>query len=395
MIRAKDAMIVKFAKSWCPWVAVAAVSWAQAATMSCAEGVQARFDGVITAAAQHLRMGQPIRAQLALRRGFNTAQSPQEQALMARVFAAAADMNPLTLDFSASVTPSSNFNGGAAQEYFRLGDIALAFPPAARALSGTEILAQLDLGYRLARSDAGSTALGLSLWGRTYLPSAQTRAAAPQVSGSDYAQFVAEIALRQQIVLGAGLGLATVSAHLGRVEYGRAPFYRYHRLTVGQQVDLSARLRAGWQISREIQSTQSTQRTDAQVTDFKMTLSKHSQSGGQWTLALAQRRTLSPIASDTFTDSNLAAGFTAGRALFGVKPTLSITLGQKSYDDYILSFDGRRDRYASASLSLLFEDAAIFGFSPIMTLSATRTLSNVARFDTAEARASFGLQSRF
>jgi len=358
------------------------------------EGPNPAFQTLYTTALAQLAANRPIAAQLSLRRAFRHATSADQQALLQAAYAHAAEANPWTLNFGVNLAPTSNFNGGAAAEFFALGDILLAFPAAALALSGTEVSAHAEVSYRLSKGPLGVTVLGLSIYGRSYVPSPAARAAVPNVTGSDYALLTGDLALRRQWIMQEGLGPTTLSLHLGRSDYGRAPLYRSVKLAMTQDYLLPKGL-FSLGVSYEDQDSQSTARADAQIYDGKLAYASRAANGTLWKWTLGARKTFSPLRSDIFHDLQASLQISPAWRILGAAPTLSLGLGHKHYDNFILSFDGRRDQMASLGLGLTFENIAVMGFSPVLTLTSTRTQSNIARYETTETRATFGLQSRF
>ncbi|MCU0904430.1 MAG: hypothetical protein MUE83_11215 [Tabrizicola sp.] len=348
----------------------------------------------MTRAAELLVAGRPIAAQWWIRRAFRHARGHADEAILREAYATAAEANPVTLNVWANVAPTDNINNGADSEFFSLGDILLVFDPASQALSGTEYAASVAFSYRLARSDRASTSLGVNLYGRTYTLSSAAQAAAPDVSGSDYALVLGEVELRQQLLLGQDLGLTTLSLHLGQVEYGKEPLYRYSRVTAAQDFRFGqGAMSIGFGL--EDQVSQSPDRADALIHDGRISYAYEGSKGAQWRWTLTGRKTNSSQSFDSFDEVQGGVSVSPAWRLFGTAPTFSLDLGGKHYDEFVLSFDGRRDRFVRLGASLVFEQVAVMGFSPVLTVSGTRTRSNVERYDTAEVRASLGFQSRF
>lgn len=352
------------------------------------------FVAALTRAAELLVAGRPMAAQWWIRRAFRHSRGPADEAILREAYATAADANPITLNLWANVAPTDNVNNGAESEFFALGDILLVFDPASQALSGTEYAASVELSYRVARSDRASTSIGLNLYGRTYTLSPAARAAAPEVSGSDYALVMGEVMLRQQLLLGEDLGLTTLSLHLGQVEYGNEPLYRYSKVAAAQDFRVGQGTMS-IAVGLEDQVSQTADRADAQVYDGRISYAQTDRNAALWRWTLSGRKTESSLSFDRFDEVRGSVSVSPAWRLLGTAPTFSLELGGKQYDEFVLSFDGRRDRFARLGASLVFEQVAVMGFSPVLTVSGTRTQSNIARYDTAEVRASLGFQSRF
>jgi hypothetical protein len=352
------------------------------------------FIAALTRAAELLVAGRPMAAQWWIRRAYRHAQGPEDEAILREAYAMAADANPVTLNFWANVAPTDNVNNGADSRFLQLGDILLILDPSSQALSGTEYAASVEVGYRLARSDRASTTIGVNLYGRSYRLSREARAAAPGVSGSDYALVMGEVVLRQRVRFGQDLGQTTLTLHLGRTDFGGAPLYGFAKATATQDFALGQGVMSV-ALGLEDQDSRSADRADARLYDGRISYASFDSRGALWRWTLGGRRTDSASRFDTFDEVQGSVSVSPTWRVLGAAPTLSLDLGGKSYDDFILSLDGRRDRFARLGVSLMFEQVAVMGFSPVLTVTGTRTQSNVARYDTTEVRASLGFQSRF
>jgi hypothetical protein len=347
--------------------------------------------------------GRPIAAQWWLRRAFRHAESEAERAALREAFRYARDASPLTLNFGVSVAPSNNINGGSTREYLTFEGIVTSeglpirfpLPPERRPLSGTEASGHIDLAYRLARGPRHLTILNLYLFGRTYQLSSDSRAAAPEASGSDYAYVSGDLALRHQWLLRDGLGPTSVSVSLGLVESGREPWYRYRKVSVRQDF-LLQRGQLGLGVSFEDQESQNTARADAKVVEASAALALQTAQGGIWRFSLQARETRSFLNSETFQEAYANASITPNWRVLGAVPTLTLGLGAKDFDDFIQSLDGRRDdRIASLGLSLRLDNVSVMGFSPVLNVTGTRTRSNIAQYDTKVVETTLGFQSQF
>jgi hypothetical protein len=352
------------------------------------------YERLFSIALERLNESRPVAAQWWLRRALRYATTEAERAALRDAFRQIADAKRLTLNFGFNVAPSSNINGGTNLEFFSLGDIDLIFGPESRALSGTEVSGHIDLAYRLARGPRYETSANLYVYGRSYRLSPESQASVPDVSGSDYAYLSGDLALRHRWMMLDGLGPTSVSVSLGRVDYGGKPLYSYRKVAANQDF----RLRRGLLsigASFEDQKTESNERLDAQVVETRAALALQTAQGGIWRWTLMGRKTQSLLSTEVFDEVQASASLTPSWSVLGAVPTLSIGLGTKDYDDFILSFDGRRDQSASLGLSLRLDRASVMGFAPVLNLTGTRTWSNIARYDMTVFTANLGLQSQF
>lgn len=361
------------------------------------------YQRLFSIALMRLENGRPMAAQWWLRRAFRHAKTDAELAALREVFQYTRDASPLALNFGFNVAPSNNVNDGSTHEYLTFEGILtpeglpVRFPLPAdrRPLSGTEASGYLDLAYRLSSGPRHRTSLSLYLYGRTYQLSSESRAAAPDASGSDYAYVNGDLALRHQWLLRDGLGPTSISVSVGRVESGREPWYRYRKVSARQDF-LLRRGQLGIGVSFEDQESQSTARADAKVVEASAAVALQTAQGNVWRFTLQARETRSFLDSETFQEAYASASVTPNWRVFGAVPTVTLGLGAKNFDDFVLDLEGQRDdRIASLGLSLRLDSVSVMGFSPVFNVTGTRTRSNVAQYDTEAVEASLGLHSQF
>jgi hypothetical protein len=355
------------------------------------------YESLFSTALVRLNEGRPYAAQWWLRRAFQHAKTEAERAALREAFQYASNASPLTLRFGFNVARSNNINGGSTQEYFTLEGLPFLFPisPERRPLSGTEVSGHVDLTYRLASGPRHLTSLNLYLYGRTYRLSSESQATVPYLSGSDFAYVSGELTLRHQWLLQDGLGPTSVAVSLGAVEDGRLPLYRFRKVAARQDF-LLPRGQLAIGVSLEDQESQSRiRRADATVVELSTAVALQAAQGGIWRFTLQARETRSFLKTETYKEAYATAGFTPNWRVVGAVPTLTLGLGAKDFDVFILSLDGRDDRIASLSLSLELDRVSVMGFSPVFNLTGSRTRSNIAQYDVADFEASFGLESQF
>ena len=81
--------------------------------------------------------------------------------------------------------------------------------------------------------------------------------------------------------------------------------------------------------------------------------------------------------------------------MLGAQALISIDGEVRRYDDPLYAPQARRDVKATVSGSLLFVDFDTYGFAPKLTLEASRTNSNITRFETKNFGLNIGFQSLF
>lgn len=347
------------------------------------------------AAAAKFNLGQFTRAEWWLRRGANHTDTPEEVASIAREFQAIRQKNPLSIKLGFSIAPSNNINGGTEDSTFSLGEFDFIFDPSSRSLSGVEYAGDVDVSYRLSQGPTHATYAGLYLFGRTYALSSSSREAAPGISGRDYALGLAEVSLSHQRALFEGLGPSGISLHAGQVWYGGDPLWRYQKLALSQGIRLGQSASASLQLSAEDQEGLRADQPDTKVIDLQANYARRLENQNVVRLSLNSRQNKADTATNTFTDHRATLSYDLARTILENRVSASLTAGKKTYDEFSLSLDGRRDRYVSVGVSATLEQVSYFGFSPNWSVSVTRTNSNVTRFSTLEVTGRLGVQSNF
>ncbi|MDC0737956.1 hypothetical protein N6L24_06675 [Cognatishimia sp. SS12] len=347
------------------------------------------------AAAAHARQGQYLRAQIWLRRAANHATDQATADQIRSEFRALRAESPLRLSFDAGIAASDNINGGARSSQFFLGDIELELAPSALALSGTELTGAFDLDYRLSQSATQRTSLGLSGFGRSFVLSGAAKAQAPSARGGDYALAQLGVSLRHQRILNDRLGPTAIALSLGRTWYGGAPLWGYQRLDLAQEFKIGQAATLTVRGRVENREALSVGEPDAQLFGFGATYAQRLGNEDVFTLSYSGRMLNADIATYEYRFHEVAAEYRLAQPIWGASLSFRAALSQKTYDEFSLSLSGRHDKTATLSATALFNQISRFGFSPRLTIAATRTDSDVSRFSTQGLQASFGIQSTF
>ncbi len=347
------------------------------------------------AASTLFKGGHYTRAEWWLRRAANNTATPQEARVVSREFQAIRQKNPLALRLGFSIAPSNNINGGTEARAFSLGEFDFIFGEDSRSLSGIEYSGDIEVSYRLSESAKQITHAGLYLFGRTYSLSSASQDAAPDLSGGDYALGLAEVSLSHKRRIFDGLGPTGISAHFGQVWYGGDPLWRYGKLALSQSFPIGQSTEVTLQGSVEKQIGLDIAHPDTRVLNIRGTYARRLDNMDTLRFSLNSRRNDAAFETNTFTDHSATIGYDLAKPVLGSRLSVSLGLGLKTYDEFSLSLNGRKDRYISLEATAVMERVSYFGFSPSWTLSATRTESNVTRFSTLEITGRLGVQSNF
>jgi len=339
--------------------------------------------------------GQYTRAEWWLRRAANHAKTVDTSTIVQQEFQAIRQQNPLSVRLGLSVAPSNNINGGSEEEFFYLDNFKFIFSPNNRALSGVEYSGDIELSYRISKSQNQTTSIGAYLYGRTYSLSSESQATVPDISGSDYALTLAEVSLNHRRILIDGLGPTGASMHTGQIWYGGNPLWRYNRLALSQGFLINQRSSAMIRTFVEKQDALDNIQPDTTVYDIQGIYARRLANQDIVQLSLGCRFNDAVEETYTYTDCRTSINYNLDKPVFDTRLSFAFGVGHKNYDEFSLSLDGRKDNYVKVGATAVFEKISYFGFSPSFSITASRTVSNVTRFSNLELQGKFSIQSNF
>ena len=121
--------------------------------------------------------------------------------------------------------------------------------------------------------------------------------------------------------------------------------------------------------------------------------------GRDWlSLALSGASTLSDNGNAASTSWGLRGSYALGRPVGPARLSLTLAAEVTDYPDYAVFFPvpgGREDERLSATLEAVLDDWDYAGFEPVVTLEASRTDSNVSRFESDGVNIGLALRSSF
>ena len=354
-----------------------------------------RMNAARLVASAHFRAGRHTRAEWWLRRALNLAPDRASQTALRQDFAQVRKTNPLALRLSFSTAPNNNVNNGSSSDTITIFGLPFVLSPDARALSGIEVSAGVDLKYRLSQSQNRATDVGLKLFGRTFKLSNTAQAAAPDVSGSDFSFALAEAFLMQTRRFRNTSGPTTIIVTAGKNWFGAAPYTCYGRLTAAQNFQLAATTGLVIAGGYEYQILISGGGTPSNIFTLGTTVSHRLQNRDALSLSLRLQETTSPDANLEYTSVRAGARYGFGRPVLGTHISLSVSAEKRDYDVSVYDLAGRHDLTLSAGATMVFPGISYFGFSPSLSAEASRTQSNVSLFDRDSVAVRLGVQSNF
>ncbi|MEM9971518.1 MAG: hypothetical protein AAF762_10525, partial [Pseudomonadota bacterium] len=353
-----------------------------------------RVSAAQLAASARFQAGHYTRAEWWLRRAANRASTSEEAAQIRVAFRAVRRENPLSVQLSFNAVPTSNFNGGSAGDtidFEGLGTLDLA--PERQALSGIEFSGDIRLGYRLSSDDVQTTRVEAYLYGRTYRPSDSAKRDVPGIDGDDYALGVGELSLSHRRLIFKDVGPTGVSVLAGQLHYGGQAYYNYRRLSLSQDVARPRGRTLSFFASREWQRGIEERYDDAEITRFATSWRTPRENGDTLRLTFEVELHDTDTFEASFEEYTVSGDYTFREPFLGINWSASLGVGHTNYDAFFLSLDGRRDEFVFTRASARWSNIAFFGFSPQLTLTARRRVSDVSSYTASTWTLNFGLVS--
>ncbi|RFP89862.1 DUF560 domain-containing protein [Rhodobacteraceae bacterium 63075] len=362
-----------------------------------------RFIAAQVAARLSLREEHYTLAQYWLRRSLDTAPSEQARAQVISDYKRLRSLKKFGWSASASLAPSDNVNSGTDDTELTIDGVPIVglLDSASQPLSGVVGKLDLDLSYKLSRSERAEWQAKARLFHREVWLSSEARTAAPGVSNSDLATATYELGAERTWLSGQkdAAALNKLSFTLGQNHSGREKHSDTATLAYTRQLRLSqdAALSYGAHV-RKIFYNSAASLTGTQ-TELRGGYSQTLGNGDllQAGLVLSQTNSRRGNTSNSSVTAHLRYGF--GKQFGPAK--LSLTLGARhtDYPRYFVGLigspDGREDTNYFGSVGLRFVDYERAGFIPTASLRYQATSSNISRFTFDGAHLSIGFASSF
>lgn len=367
-----------------------------------AETDEARYGAALAMAQAQSSSGNKTLAQFWLRRAVQAAPTPLSREIAERDFDYVRSRNPWIVSVDVSAAPSSNVNGGSTSD--TLGHFfgyPLPVPPDAQPLSGFQASTRLDLRYRLPPGSQSQNELRFKLDNRVTWLSSSAKDKAPMARGSDYNFHAVELGWGGKARLDDSRRLWSYGVMAGRNWYGGAPLTNYLHVDFGVDQPISPRLLVAGQIYAERQQRLDTDLRSANVVGVTGTLVQALKNGDRMRLTLGAENNNSESFAVQHYELRASVGWDKGRPVKGMKFSAEVGYQFSDYPDYIdtLSFPNekkpREDHAWWAEASVTFDRIQYYGFSPVVSVSATRTESNIGLFESENYGLSLGFRSAF
>ncbi|MCB5198727.1 hypothetical protein LGQ03_05695 [Loktanella sp. TSTF-M6] len=363
----------------------------------------------------HVEQNNDSRAQFWLRRARQYAPDAETAEGVAEDYAFVRNRNPLSLDLSFGIRPSSNINNGSqSREAFLLGlPFALTLSRDAQALSGLAYNLGATARYRLRDSETSATFFDVSIDGTTYTlsqdakddleaearledatgdtPSAE---ALRDIKGSDYAFVQLSFGLTHRVRLAPDLLPTTLSARIGTSWYGGAPYQDFVDANVGQSLATSdrSRLRLLAGVQKQIAEDSF---DDVMSYRFGARYSYVLDRGDLVTFSIDDRISVSDNVERDYTAIRAGVDYDLSEPVYGVRLGFGLSVENRAYDFSRLNAGPRDDLTVDARATAQFSQVEYYGFQPVGTLEISKTSSDNALFDREYISLGFDLRSAF
>lgn len=336
--------------------------------------------------------GHKTRAQFWLRRAGDVAPNPRLKARAARDFAYLRKTNPWSVNFSFGITPSDNVNNAPRDNTVILGGLVFTNPSAVP-ISGFEIRSDVELRYNFAEEPKKRNFVSL-LWTESHVVFSDDNVPVG-VEASEFSYRKLETTLGRDFTAGPGKPRQTVSVSLGRIWSGDSTLADEIRLDWRQRYARPEGRRFAWDASLGYSDRKDNDIRSGITSTLGAQWSRPLENGGRLGWQTEVGRTDTDSSALTHTRLNLGVQYTHPKPVMGAIAQVGMSAELRRYDDPLYGPDARRDTKATLSTSLLFVDFDTYGFAPKLTFEASRTESNVSRFETQNLGLQIGFQSLF
>ena len=348
-----------------------------------------------TAVAQALSLqNHRTTAQYWLRQAVQNAPNPAARSQALQDFNFVRDQNPLSLQFDASVGPSSNVNNGARDPFFRLGPFILQIPGEQQALSGVVETFGLSGKYRLAETQSQTTSLTFDGSAQMVQLSQASRKIAPFAANGDYAYETIGIGLERKLTFGTGTSL-TFAAALGHDWYGGRDLSNHQSLTLDLDQPLAPDTHAFASLAVQHQNRLDSHIASSTATDLSLGVANRTANGDVIRLTVNLDRTRSDAIGVDHSGLGASLDWQHAKPVLGMGLAASLGVARTDYQKSSFTFDGRHDVQVTASLSATLNKIGYLGFSPVLSVTYARNTSNIPFDNTRTFGLGLSVKSRF
>lgn len=353
---------------------------------------QDRYGAALTMAQTLSSDGHKMRAQFWLRRAADVAPTPALRARAARDFGFVRKTNPLSVSLSFGITPSSNVNNAPRDNTIVLGGLVFT-DPSAVPISGVELRSDVALRYTLNQSQTWRNFVGLR-WSEAHVIFTDNDVPAG-VRASDYAFRRIEATVGRDFTRGPEAPRQTVSASFGRLWAGGDALADEFSLAWSQSYARPNNQRFTWSASVGYSDRKDNALRSGVTADLSARWLRPLGSGSVLAWDAALGRTVTDSKAVTRSTAGFGVQYHHASPILGGKGQLALASSLSDYDDPLYGPDARQDIKTTLSASLLMVNFDTYGFAPKLTVEASKTSSNINRFETQNFGIRLGVQSLF
>ena len=346
-----------------------------------------RFEAAFLTAEALSGADRPGQAKLWLRRADSHSPGAQQTAVLQDAFHKLDARTPLKLSMTFAGGPTDNVNGGSLHDSFDFGPFTI---PIAQALPGWTLSTSAQLSYRIIAKPDRSAQLYVIGRQRNVWLSPRAHDLQADAANSDYLYNSLDLGGAANWVSSPTLAFS-LDARAGRRWLGGAVQSDQQRLVFGTSKALTGNRLAHLDLTAETTQIPGTARANSLRLAADASLRQPLSSGTiRFDLGLANLDAAAPGIA--------YRALSAGLDWQPGKPVLALNVEfflQGELRDYWKATGFRPDLQVEAGATARFPKAATFGFVPTVTLSASRTFSQLAIRDTANLGLAFGLSSSF
>ncbi|PJI91194.1 uncharacterized protein DUF560 [Yoonia maricola] len=307
--------------------------------------------------------------------------------------------NPWSTQLSFSLVPSNNVNGGAENDdCASVGSFDCSLSEDSVALSGWRASLGFSTQYRLQEAQRSRTTVGLQyqtsrvrITEDTLVPDASLK--------TEFTQFN----LRHDRILENG----TISGHysFGRYNYNSivdledgtlsSESYDIWRVGVDRNLPLTETLNLSLGLQREWFTYSVSGIGEVDRLAFSTGLSYALANDDRVTASLVLKDSEGENASYTFTEQSISLGYRWSDPVGPVSLSVGGGIRLADYPIFVTSSDGREDRVVFANANIGFPNVSFAGFTPGLRIDASKSDSNVTRFDRNTFSAGLTISSQF
>lgn len=383
-----------------------------------------KFSTARLVAISHADAGEDTRGQLWLRRARQFAPDEERAEQVAQEFQLLARRNPWSTSLQFGITPSSNVNGGTAEDtYFsslidfltdgQAGNVVVSID--GRDLPGLEFTGGLRSSYLLGAQEKSATFLN---FGANFRAIALQQSAVDAendkerarveasgltytdqvVKGSDFSYYAVSSGLLHRRILNDGWDPTSFQLDLSRAWYAGDPLSWQYTASVSQSVPISDQFSLRFRAAKQQRNVfERDDRDPYEVDSLQGSVGATYQFENQNTLSVSFN--FEDSDSSSFNSDYTQRGIYADIAI--AEPVAGMQFGfGLGYSERKLGFDpdiseNRVNETISLNARTRFTQIEYYGFQPEISVNASRSISENTRYDYDTVRIGFDLRSSF